>query len=187
MLWKCSHTARIYFKGSLLRKNQLFWFFWSFLDEIIKTTLNRSFLKSDAKVKKHCLRIQFHTKLHNFTRKWSLKMVRTLLSLTLSFSYFVFDVEFLERNTLKSVILFCFLQIRNRNGHTNNVKKVWFHIPFIWGTRLVLGSPQCSRTLHDVRKNGKCKHCSVKGKFTTLGLTKSEYVDLLDPYFWMIK
>ena len=99
-------------------------------------------------MKKHCLRIQFHTKLHNFTRKWPLKMVRTLLSLTWSFSYFVFDVEFLERNTLKSVITFCFLQIRNRNGHTNNVKKVWFHIPFIWGTRLDLGSPQCSRALH---------------------------------------
>ena len=142
------------------------------MDEIIKTTLNRSFLKSDAKVKKHCLRIQFHTKLHNFTRKWPLKMVRTLLNLTWSFSYFVFDVEFLERNTLKSVITFCFLQIRNRNGHTNNVKKVWFHnIPFISGTRLDLGFPQCSRVLHDV---WKYKYCSVKGK---LGLTKSDYVD----------
>ena len=129
----------------------------------------------------------FTTKLHNFTRKWSLKMVRTLLSLTWSFSYFVFDVEFLERNTLKSVILFSFLQIRNRNGHTDNVKKVWFHIPFIWDTRLDLGSPECSTALHDVWKNGKYKHCSVKGKFITLGLTKSDYVDLLDPYFWMIK
>ena len=126
----------------MINKIRLCWFVVSiFLDEIIKTTLNRSFLKSDAKVKKHCLRIQFHTKLHNFTRKCPLKMVRTLLSLTWSFSYFVFDVEFLERNTLKSVILFCFLQIRNRNGHTNNVKKVWFHIPFIWDTRLDLGSP----------------------------------------------
>ena len=53
------------------------------------------------------------------------------------------------------------------------------------GTRF--GFPQCSRALHDVRKNGEYKHCSVKGKFTTLGLTKSDYVDLLDPYFWMIK
>ena len=162
-------------------------FFWGFLDEIIKTTLYRSFLKSDAKVKKHCLRIQFHTNSHDFTWKWPLKMVRTLLSLTWSFSYFVFDVEFLERNTLKSVITFCSLQIRNRNGHTNNVKKVWLHIPFIWGTRLDLGFPQCSRALHDVRKNGKYKHCSVKGKFIALGLTKSDYADLLDPYFWMIK
>ena len=140
-MWKCSHTVRILFKAHFLEKINFFVFFWVFFDEIIKTTLNRSFLKSDAKVKKHCLRIQFHTKLHNFTRKWSLKMVRTLLNLTWSFSYFVFDVEFLERNTLKSVITFCFWHIRNRNGHTNNVKKVWFHIPFICDTRLDLGSP----------------------------------------------
>ena len=61
-------------------------------------------------------------------------------------------------------------------------------ISLSYGTRdSIWVPPQCSRALHDVRKNGEYKHCSVKGKFTTLGLTKSEYVDLLDPYFWMIK
>ena len=47
----------------------------------------------------------------------------------------MFDVEFLERNTLKSVIRFCFLQIRNRNGHTNNVKKKCDSISLSYGTR----------------------------------------------------
>ena len=119
--------------------------------------------------------------LHEKHKKWSLKMVPALLSSTWSFFVFCLETSNTERNTLQSVVNFCFWHIRNRNGHTNNVKKVWFHIPFIWDTRLDLGFPQCSRVLHDV---WKYKYCSVKGK---LGLTKSDYVDSLDPYFWTIK
>ena len=60
-------------------------------------------------------------------------------------------------------------------------------ISLSYGTRDSIWVPPNVAGLYMMCEKTEYKHCSVKGKFTTLGLTKSDYVDLLDPYFWMIK